>query len=169
MKRTIIAIVGPSGCGKTTLANYLCQHHNIPTIISYTTRPMRPGEQDGVEHLFVTEEQMPSKDVMLAYTQFGGHHYWANKAQVPQYRPCTYIIDERALVEMQRKFQLEFRIIPIYIRRDVKNLIDIDEERQKRDEERVRLADHFYSAIIVNNGSLEDFFKNATHIIKSFL
>lgn len=169
MKKTIIAIVGPSGSGKTTLALHLREHYTIPTIVSYTTRPMRPEEKDGKEHIFVTEAQMPPKELMLAYTQFGGYHYWATKAQIPEYRPCTYVIDEKGLVEMQQKFQTEYRIIPILIRRDAENLTNIDEERQKRDNDRIRLNDHFYSAIINNNGSLEDFLTNASYIINSLI
>lgn len=169
MKKTIIAIVGPSGSGKTTLALYMREHFTIPTIVSYTTRPMRSNEEDGREHIFVTKEQMPPRECMLAYTQFGGYHYWATKAQVPEYRPCTYVIDEKGLIEMQRQFQLEYRIIPIYIRRDVQNLTDIEQTRQKRDEERIRLEDNFYAAIIINNGSLEDFLRTASETINNLI
>ena len=53
MKTKIIAIVGPSGSGKTTLAEYFQRQFCIPTIVSYTTRPMRAGEANGREHWFV--------------------------------------------------------------------------------------------------------------------
>ena len=47
----IVALVGPSGCGKTTLGKYL-KDMGFNWISSYTTRPMREGETDGVEHKF---------------------------------------------------------------------------------------------------------------------
>ena len=71
---TIVAIVGASGSGKTQLTLY-AQRFGYPVICSYTTRPMREGETNGVEHIFVTEDKMPTKDNMLAYTFFGGYHY----------------------------------------------------------------------------------------------
>ena len=42
----VIAIVGPSGSGKTTMANIMAEN-GIPTIVSFTTRPMRDGETNG--------------------------------------------------------------------------------------------------------------------------
>ncbi len=51
----IITIVGPSGSGKTTMANIMSEN-GIPTIVSYTTRPMREEETNGKEHWFVTPE-----------------------------------------------------------------------------------------------------------------
>ena len=54
-KPIIIALVGPSGSGKTTLSLYLQEMLNIPAICSYTTRPMRRGEQNGREHWFVED------------------------------------------------------------------------------------------------------------------
>ena len=54
----IITIVGPSGSGKTTMANIMSEN-GIPTIVSYTTRPMREEETNGKEHWFVTPEDKP--------------------------------------------------------------------------------------------------------------
>ena len=53
----IITIVGPSGSGKTTMANIMSEN-GIPTIVSYTTRPMREEETNG-------KEQSPTQNVSL--------------------------------------------------------------------------------------------------------
>ena len=48
----------PSGAGKTTLAKAL--RDALPDVaisVSHTTRPKRPGEQDGVDYVFVTKPQ----------------------------------------------------------------------------------------------------------------
>ena len=92
-KTRILAIVGASGSGKTTLANYLQRECRIPTIISYTTRPMRPGETEGVEHLFVNECTAPQEE-LLAYTKYGDYFYWTELTQVKAHDVCTYVIDE---------------------------------------------------------------------------
>ncbi|MCB1644567.1 MAG: guanylate kinase [Pseudomonadales bacterium] len=51
-------VAAPSGAGKTSLVKALIgQHPNLAVAVSHTTRPMRPGETDGVNYHFVTREQ----------------------------------------------------------------------------------------------------------------
>ena len=93
MKTKIIAIVGQSGCGKTTLVEHLKNKCNIPTIVSHTTRPMRIGETDGVEHWFVNKCKVAQKD-MFAYTQLGGYEYCAEVKEAVKYSTCTLVRDD---------------------------------------------------------------------------
>ena len=166
MKPTILAIVGVSGSGKSTLSAHLQKLGFIP-IISFTTRPMREGETNGVEHWFVNEYDMPHKDKMLAYTFFGGYHYWTTVYQIPIIGHASYIIDEKALVEMSERFKDEICIIPVYIKRD--NLSDIERDRRNRDKGRLILPDKYYSAVIENNGTIEEFFEKAEQTIKKLI
>lgn len=76
---TLICLIGPSGSGKTTLAEMLVPM-GIDTIRSYTTRPMRPGERQGREHIFITDDDAQRLLLHrrpLAYTHFGGYRYFA--------------------------------------------------------------------------------------------
>ena len=56
----IFCLMGKSSSGKDTIYKKLIQNKNLALkeIIPYTTRPIRVGEQDGVEYHFVTEEEM---------------------------------------------------------------------------------------------------------------
>lgn len=56
----IFCLMGKSSSGKDTIYKKLIQNENLALreIIPYTTRPIRVGEQDGVEYHFVTEEEM---------------------------------------------------------------------------------------------------------------
>lgn len=166
MKHTIIAIVGPSGCGKTTLSQIAQKQLDIPALVSYTTRPMRPGETDGVEHWFVSESNVPNFNSMLAYTFFGGNHYWTELKQI-QAPACTYVIDEKGLLELVTKFKNRFIIKAIKIVRQEQLMGDIDENRKKRDAERLDLDDDFYDAIIENNGTFEQFIEKGIETIKN--
>src|SRR3569623_2877457 len=51
-------ISAPSGAGKTSLVRRLLKATpDLALSISHTTRPMRPGERDGVDYLFVSLEK----------------------------------------------------------------------------------------------------------------
>lgn len=155
--KTIVAIIGASGSGKTQLSLYVSKY-GFPVICSYTTRPMREGETDGVEHIFVTEDQMPRKDEMLAYTFFGGYHYWAEKSQVDDNLPTLYVIDEKGLVDLKKRSKGEYNIFCVYVTR-LNN--DVDDTRKERDHDRIEICDDDIDMKIVNDySSLEDFLEN---------
>lgn len=57
MKRPLlITLTGPSCNGKTTILRQLTDHFGIETIVSTTTRGMRPGEVGGRDYYYITEE-----------------------------------------------------------------------------------------------------------------
>lgn len=55
----IFFLSGKSSTGKDTIYKRILEHKELglKTITMYTTRPMREGEQNGVEYFFVTEEE----------------------------------------------------------------------------------------------------------------
>jgi len=53
----LLVISSPSGAGKTTLAHMLAQQEKLEFSVSYTTRAPRPGEREGVDYKFVTEDE----------------------------------------------------------------------------------------------------------------
>lgn len=166
-KPLILAIVGPSGAGKTMLSEYLKCEIDLKPIISYTTRPIREGETNGVEHYFVDSSRMPTKDRMLAYTKFGGHHYWAELLDVPE-EGCSYTIDEKGLMMLWENYGDMFDIKAVLIKRDP-SLIDVPEGRKRRDRCRVRIEEAAYSLILDNNGNLDDFLKESCEKIKELI
>lgn len=53
----VLLVSGPSGSGKSTLCKRLLLDPRVEFSVSATTRPMRPGEQDGREYHFVSKER----------------------------------------------------------------------------------------------------------------
>lgn len=55
----IFCLIGKSSCGKDTIYKRILSEDKPPlkTLVSYTTRPIRDGETDGVEYYFVSDEQ----------------------------------------------------------------------------------------------------------------
>ena len=167
---TIVCIVGPSGCGKTAMAHIIEKELNIPMLVSYTTRPIRDNETNGIDHHFVTEDQMPPKEEMLAYTNFGGYHYWMPFSEIPTSGICTYVIDEKGLLMLKEIYSRQFNIISILIKRDIELLMQqVGEARVKRDLDRVTIPEEDYDYIITNNGCIDDFFTQSLNIFKQLL
>jgi guanylate kinase len=53
----LLVISSPSGAGKTTLARAVAESQRLEFSVSYTTRAARPGERDGVDYKFITDEE----------------------------------------------------------------------------------------------------------------
>lgn len=80
-KRTglLFVVSGPSGAGKSTvLARVLSATPHVRFSSSATTRPPRPGEQDGVDYLFIDEarfEAMIENNEFLEWARVYQHYY----------------------------------------------------------------------------------------------
>ena len=54
----VFVVTGPSGAGKGTLIRALVERvPQLEVAISATTRPLRPGETDGIEYHFLAEDE----------------------------------------------------------------------------------------------------------------
>lgn len=147
----LITITGPSGAGKDTVARMLSEMGGYKVLCSYTTRPKREGEIDGVEHHFVDKCDVPH-DKMLAYTKYGGYEYWTTIDQVKD--KAIYVIDEDGLKALRKKFpDIEIFSICVSARESTRLRRGVSQERMDRDNKRKRLPLSFFDAVIFNNDS----------------
>lgn len=79
-------VSAPSGAGKTSLVNALLPTRaDVSVSVSHTTRPRRPGEEDGVNYHFVdadTFAQMLAEGVFLESAEVFGNHYGTSQRWV---------------------------------------------------------------------------------------
>lgn len=82
----MLVLSSPSGAGKTTIANHLLQlESDLVPSISVTTRPCRPGEEEGRDYIFITSDQfhdLVGKGDLLEHAEVFGHSYGTPKRQV---------------------------------------------------------------------------------------
>ncbi|MHA1151080.1 MAG: guanylate kinase [Alphaproteobacteria bacterium] len=82
----MLVLSSPSGAGKTTIARaLLARDDNLTLSVSATTRPMRPGETEGVDYLFVDRarfDSMVAEDAFLEHATVFGHCYGTPRAAV---------------------------------------------------------------------------------------
>lgn len=81
MENTILTITGPSGSGKSTLARHLEQTSKFKSVVSYTTRPARVGELNGVHYHFTSKDFLASLEAVET-VEFHGHTYGATRQQL---------------------------------------------------------------------------------------
>ena len=84
----LFVISAPSGTGKTTLCENLRATPDFIYSVSCTTRPPRPGEEDGVDYHFLSREDFLhriERGEMLEYALVHGNNYYGTlKATVKE-------------------------------------------------------------------------------------
>ena len=82
----MLVLSSPSGAGKTTIARELLAcDDNLTLSVSATTRPMRPGETEGEDYLFVDRtrfDAMVAEGAFLEHATVFGHCYGTPRAAV---------------------------------------------------------------------------------------
>mgnify|MGYP002626568167 CR=1 FL=1 len=91
-KGLLIILSGPSGVGKGTVRKEIMRLNLLDNLfysISMTTRPIREGEQDGVDYYFVSKEEFLKRveeGNFLEYAEFVGNLYGTPKDKVEELR-----------------------------------------------------------------------------------
>lgn len=84
----LFVVAAPSGGGKTSLISALLDEDERTRLsVSHTTRPPRPGEQDGVHYHFVDEFtflDLVSQDAFLEHARVFDYHYGTGRQSVDQ-------------------------------------------------------------------------------------
>ena len=78
-KKIIYVISAPSGTGKTTICNRILSADNdLKLSVSYTSRPAKKGEKNGVDYHFVAKkefEKMIKENAFVEWAEVYGHFY----------------------------------------------------------------------------------------------
>ena len=112
-KDIIILLVGKSASGKSTIAKYLEDEYGIKQVLSYTTRPMREGEEDNPTHIHVTDEEFDELKNFVGYTEYDGHRYAATEEQVSE---CgVYVIDPDGVEFFKKNYNGTKDVVVVYV------------------------------------------------------
>lgn len=72
----MIVLVGESASGKSSIERYLVDNYGYKKIVSYTTRPLRENEIDGVDYHFVNVEKFESLKKKNFFAETATYNNW---------------------------------------------------------------------------------------------
>lgn len=72
----MVIIVAPSASGKDTIMNKIVELTPLKPVVSYSTRPMRKGEINGVAYNFISEEQFKKLDSEFFFIEVSNYRDW---------------------------------------------------------------------------------------------
>lgn len=180
-KKTIYSIVGESGSGKDSLVRYTIDKYKLDPkfrpIVSFTDRPKRDNETDGVQHHFISSSEFDditmNKEV-IAYTKIGKYRYMTIKDNFNNGN--IYVIDPKGLKDFKRDYGDKYDIVTIYIdtpykvrkqriseRSDSNKFIDRSESEKRMFEDFRKYRDYDY---IIDNGNLTSMDEASMFLVK---
>ncbi|MCG8023030.1 MAG: guanylate kinase [Candidatus Thiodiazotropha endolucinida] len=109
---TLYILSAPSGAGKTSLLKALYKKDKeIRISVSHTTRPMRPGEEDGVDYYFIDQESFLVKverGDFLEHAEVFGNYYGTDetsvRSQLEAGEDIVLEIDWQGAEQVRRRF-----------------------------------------------------------------
>ena len=145
----IIVISAPSGAGKTTLAKRLLQISSFAYSVSFTTRPPRKNEIEGVDYYFISEQEfqkMVQEGKFIEWAQVHGQLYGTSinllDNAIETKKDVVLEVDVRGGIEIKEKYPkavLIFLLPPSWQELE-KRLNKRDTEIKEKIRDRIRQA-----------------------------
>lgn len=178
-----VVLSAPSGTGKTTLAHLLVDSiSNLHLSVSYTTRPARGNERDGVDYHFITDDQfddMIKENAFIEWATVHGNRYGSGLEwtlnELAEGRDVIFDIDVQGGLQIKQRIpntMLVFILPPSLdeLEQRLRNRGTDNEEtiakrmQAARDEIRMGLASYDF---VINNEILDRAIFDLTAIVRT--
>src|SRR6201996_608838 len=179
----MFVLSSPSGAGKTTLSRLLIERMTgLKMSVSATTRPMRPGEKDGLDYRFVDKarfEQMVTGDELLEWATVFDNRYGTPRGPVEAAlsagQDVLFDIDWQGTQQLREKARAD--VVSVFIlppsagdleKRLHSRAQDSDEVIRKRMSRASHEMSHWaeYDYIVINH-EVDDAFAEVQSILKA--
>ena len=86
-KNKVLVVVGPSGVGKDTVMQKVLEKYpdKFKKGVTHTSRKMRPGEKEGFNYYYITEEEflkLKDNDGLVEHNFYNGNYYGLSKKEL---------------------------------------------------------------------------------------
>lgn len=111
-EKYLFVVSGAAGTGKDSVVNALrAAHPEIEKTVSATTRSPRPGEQEGVDYYYRSQEQFQqliANDEVVEYNFYNGNYYGTLKEEIHRRleagKLVVLVIDVHGAANIRRMF-----------------------------------------------------------------
>ena len=176
----IFIISAPSGCGKTSLVRELCQTYSfLEQTVSYTTRAIRSGEEDGQDYHFISKDEfIESKknnkfiESQNVYDNFYGTTYESINEILASGKDAILEIDYKGMLLIKSKIpsSQSIYILPPSVGELEKRLFDRGLDSDEVIEKRVSKAkDELKYVKFADYTIMNDDFAEATKSLKAII
>ena len=126
--RPVFVVTGPSGAGKGTLIRGLVERVSVLEVaVSATTRPQRPGEADGREYWFLSDEEFERRVEAGAFLEHvpyvSGRRYGTLHSEIERIagegRVCVLELELEGALKVQERVEGS---VAVFIAADVDEL-----------------------------------------------
>ncbi len=185
-KGKLIIFSAPSGSGKTTIVNWLMQQiPNLAFSVSATSRPMRPGEKNGVNYYFLSVDEfkkhIKNDDFVEWEEVYENQFYGTLKSEIEKLRNegknIVFDVDVKGGINIKRLYgddALSIFIKPPSIEELEKRLRNRNTDSEESIEKRVKKASYelqfekYFDVVIVND-NLEEAEHKTLEVVSEFL
>lgn len=119
----IVILVGESASGKTSLANeFVKRNPSFDRVVTYTTRPKRINEIDGLDYHFITNEEfyeIEKQNLFIESATYNGWNYGTSKISFSPLRNYVVILTPAGMREFKKMYadNSEYRTIYLCVDR----------------------------------------------------
>lgn len=113
----ILNILGGAGAGKTTLKTALLNTGLFGGVVPFTTRCMRPGEVDGYDYNFISQDEFEKKNFFVTREDVGNWYGVSFESLEQQELPLVTTFNAHGVLRLKNA-RMDVRAV----------LLDIDEE-----------------------------------------
>lgn len=143
---------GPDGSGRKTLSKMVASPFDMETVISYTTRPVKPFETEGEDYHFIDEktfQQMIDNDEFLEHVRIDGYHYGIREEDIQhafeKHKPVYLTLNAEGADLLKNLYG--DNVVRIFIYADPDTVKQRQQQRGDDDETIRRHMNHYEEAI----------------------
>ena len=119
----MLVIIGPSASGKTQIVNKLIENYNMKKMVTYTTRPMRQHEVDGLDYHFISVDDFQKKikeGFFLEYVNYNNNYYGTSKNSLSSDK--VVILESEGLKKYINEARNQIKIVFIRCSKEIRRI-----------------------------------------------
>ena len=112
----MLILLGESASGKSSIVRHLVKEYGFKNIVTYTTRPPREGEKDGIDYHFISEEQFLKYQAEGFFAETAVYRKWyygsAKKDYMQESNKVVAVLTPHGLRQIKKN---KLEVFSIYI------------------------------------------------------